>query len=207
VDSAGPDRVNPTTSEFGRDPHGRPWTALTRSGNAVSGVTRIEGSNPSRSAKNPCAVRRLGTRELKPGDAISRMTAPTLTPTMTPFLRSANVGGGPWTGYRISAQSAALAAQPDDVRVVQDPGGLPCRWHPAGGGGRSWAPNPESALDLPTRPQALRELFACLCWRSLPYAAGSKPSAGTAAPSSTPPQSRCYLSSSSPPGSLCATSV
>ena len=43
---------------------GRPRTVLTRTGNAVSGVTRIEGSNPSRSAKNPYTVRRLGTREL-----------------------------------------------------------------------------------------------------------------------------------------------
>jgi hypothetical protein len=37
---------------------------------------------------------------------------------MTPFRCSANVDGCPWTGYRISAQSAALADQPDDVRVA-----------------------------------------------------------------------------------------
>jgi hypothetical protein len=46
-DSAGRERVNPTTSEFGMDLRGRPWTALARTGNAVSGVTRFEGSNPS----------------------------------------------------------------------------------------------------------------------------------------------------------------
>jgi hypothetical protein len=34
------------------DHHGRTWTALARTGNAVSGATRIEGSNPSRSAKS-----------------------------------------------------------------------------------------------------------------------------------------------------------
>jgi hypothetical protein len=67
-------------SEFGMDPHGRPWTALARTGNAVSGVTRIEGSNPSRSAKNPCTVRLLGPRELRPCAAIGRITAPNLTP-------------------------------------------------------------------------------------------------------------------------------
>jgi hypothetical protein len=39
-------------SEFAMDVHGRPWTAISRTGNAVSGVTRIEGSNPSRSAKS-----------------------------------------------------------------------------------------------------------------------------------------------------------
>jgi hypothetical protein len=66
----------------------------------------------------PCTVRLLGIRELRPGAAIGRITTPTLTPTMTPFLCSANVGGRPWTGYRISAQSAALADQPEDVRVA-----------------------------------------------------------------------------------------
>jgi hypothetical protein len=50
ADSGGRERVNRTVSEFGMDLHGRPWTALARTGNVVSGVTRIEGSSPSRSA-------------------------------------------------------------------------------------------------------------------------------------------------------------
>jgi hypothetical protein len=48
-----------------------------------SGSTRIEGSNPSRSAKNPCTVRLLCTRALRLRDAIGQITAPDLTPTMT----------------------------------------------------------------------------------------------------------------------------
>jgi hypothetical protein len=98
------------------DHHGRAWTALARTGNAVSGVTRIEGSNPSRSAKSPYTVRLLGARLLRLRDALGQITAPDLTPTMTPSVCSANVGGRPWTGYRISAQSAALA-DPQDGRA------------------------------------------------------------------------------------------
>jgi hypothetical protein len=98
-----------------------PVGARGLSGNAVSGVTRIEGSNPSRSAKNPCTVRLLGTRPLRLRDAIGQITAPDLTPTMTPSLCSANVGGRPWTGYRISAQSAALDDQPDECGHVVPP--------------------------------------------------------------------------------------
>jgi hypothetical protein len=45
--------------------------------------TRIEGSNPSRPAKSPCTIRLLGTRELRPCDAIGQIPAPDLTPTMT----------------------------------------------------------------------------------------------------------------------------
>jgi hypothetical protein len=42
--------VNRVAIEIRMDDHGRMRTSLTRTGNAVSGVTRIEGSNPSRSA-------------------------------------------------------------------------------------------------------------------------------------------------------------
>jgi hypothetical protein len=113
--------VNRVAIEIRMDDHGRMRTSLTRTGNAVSGVTRIEGSNPSRSAKNPCTVRLLGTRELRLRDAIGQITAPDLTPTMTPSQCSANVGGRPWTGYRISAQSAALGDQPDECGHVVPP--------------------------------------------------------------------------------------
>src|SRR5450631_3336797 len=48
------------------DPHGRPWTALTRTGNAVSGVTRIEGFESL--SRRPTATALYGCVE-RPGQA------------------------------------------------------------------------------------------------------------------------------------------
>jgi hypothetical protein len=63
--------------------------------------------------RKPLYGKAFMTRELRPRDAIGQITGPTLTPTVTPIPSSVYMGGRPWTGYRISAQSAALDDQPD----------------------------------------------------------------------------------------------
>jgi hypothetical protein len=66
--------ANPTTSQSGLDLHGRPWTALARTGNAVSGADPARGSGPHRSAGSWNKLTRHGGRgswpvKRPPGDA------------------------------------------------------------------------------------------------------------------------------------------
>jgi hypothetical protein len=83
-------------------------TGGMRTGNAVCGVTRIEGSNPSRSAKS-LAQQQVCHRCHRSLRRLTRSSAKYLTPTTAPPQSSANVGGRSWTAYRISRRNAVVA--------------------------------------------------------------------------------------------------